>query len=148
MPFSWVFQVLPKTKTFLKSFGPKPKTPKTSKIMNFQYSDKAGCNSFYHFLCLQIKFLLLAFKKAKKKSNLHYVRNVDSAKRYSETQNPSNNEQNLEFYNQLKFWLLDFSENEKLFCYNSDFAIRNCSFILKLSFGVLGSKVLPKTVLG
>ena len=66
LAFSWVFQVLPKTKTFLKSFGPKPKTPKTSKIMNFQYSDKAGCNSFYHFLWLQVKFLLLAFKKAEK----------------------------------------------------------------------------------
>ena len=66
MPFSWVFQVLPKTKTFLKSFGPKPKTPKTSKIMNFQYSDKAGCNSFYHFLWLQVNFLFLAFKKAEK----------------------------------------------------------------------------------
>ena len=29
LSFSWVFQVLPKTKTFLRSFGPKPKTPKT-----------------------------------------------------------------------------------------------------------------------
>ena len=32
---SWVFQVLPKTKTFLKSFGPKPKTSQNFKCMSF-----------------------------------------------------------------------------------------------------------------
>ena len=35
MAFSWVFQVLPKTKTFLKSFGPKPKTYQNFKCMSF-----------------------------------------------------------------------------------------------------------------
>ena len=32
---SWVFQVLSKTKTFLKSFGPKPKTSQNFKCMSF-----------------------------------------------------------------------------------------------------------------
>ena len=32
---SWVFQVLSKTKTFLESFGPKPKTSQKFKCMSF-----------------------------------------------------------------------------------------------------------------
>ena len=60
LSFSWVFQVLPKTKTFLRSFGPKP-----PKLKNYEFST-LKTRLFIPFLPFKTFFFYL-FDKGHKK---------------------------------------------------------------------------------
>ena len=76
------------------------------------------------------------------------MRNVDSTKSYSETQNPSYNEQNMEFYNQLKLRLLNFSGNETIILLEFGFCYKKLQFYFEIEFWGFGFKSFAQNCFG